>query len=192
VAKHAGWARRQLARQSQLRQSACLPTHLSLAFDNSSTPVIYTADPLQVNLDMFAELATEQIVIDAAGQRERSRKLRSWVRRRAWESLPALLAELSTRTGLGFNKLSIRSQKTRWGSCTIRSNISLNDQLLFMPAKTVEYLMIHELCHTRHLNHSNAFWALVERHCPDYRRHEQRLRESRTRVPDWFLLDLYA
>jgi hypothetical protein len=192
IAKHAGWARRQLARQSQLRQSVSLPTHLALAFDNSSTPVIYTADPLQVNLDMFAELATEQIVIDAAGHRERSRKLRSWVRRRAWELLPALLGEISTRTGLGFNKLSIRSQKTRWGSCTIRGNISLNDQLLFMPVKTVEYLMIHELCHTRHLNHSNAFWVLVEHHCPDYRLHEQLLRESRTRVPDWFLLDLYA
>jgi len=192
VAKNASWARRQLARQSQLRQSACLPTHLSLAFDNSSTPVIYAADPLQVNLDMFAELALEKIVIEATCQRERSRKLRSWVRRRAWESLPALLVEISARTGLGFSKLSIRSQKTRWGSCTIRGNISLNDQLLFMPVKTVEYLMVHELCHTRHLNHSNAFWALVEHHCPDYRLHEQRLRESRSRVPDWFLLDLYA
>jgi len=192
VAKHAAWIRRQLARQSQLRQSASLPTHLSLAFDNSSTPVIYTADPPQVNLDMFAELALEKIVIDAAGQRERSRKLRGWIRRRAWESLPALLGEISARTGLEFNKLSIRSQKTRWGSCTIRGNISLNDQLLFMPARTVEYLMIHELCHTRYLNHSKAFWTLVEHHCPDYRHHEQRLRESRTRVPDWFLCDLYA
>ena len=103
VAKHARWVRRQLARQSQLRQSACLPTHLSLAFDNSSTPVIYTADPLQVNLDMFAELATEKIVIDVAGHLERSRKLRSWVRHRAWQSLPALLGEISTRTGLEFN-----------------------------------------------------------------------------------------
>ena len=61
-----------------------------------------------------------------------------------------------------------------------------------MPTKTVEYLMIHELCHTRHLNHSKAFWALVEHHCADYRHHEQLLRESRTRVPDWFLVDLYA
>jgi predicted metal-dependent hydrolase len=145
-----------------------------------------------MNPDMFAELDTEKIVLDAADHRERSRELRHWVRRRAWNSLPTLLGEISTRTGLEFNKLSIRSQKTRWGSCTSRGNISLNDQLLFMPAKTVEYLMIHELCHTRHLNHSNAFWALVKHHCPDYRRHEQLLRESRTRVPDWFLLDLYA
>jgi predicted metal-dependent hydrolase len=192
VAKHAGWARHQLARQAQLRQSVRLPSHISLAFDNSSTPVIYTADPLQMNLDMFAELSTEKIVIDADSQRERISKLRNWIRRRARESFPALLTELSTRTGLGFNRLSIRSQKTRWGSCSIRGNISLNDQLLFMPAKTVQYLMIHELCHTCHLNHSKAFWTLVESHCADYRSHEQQLSESRNLVPDWFLLDLYA
>jgi predicted metal-dependent hydrolase len=191
VAKHAAWARRQLARQSRLRQSVCLPAHLTLAFDNSSTPVIYTADPLQVNFDMFAELAAEKIVIDADDQRERIHGLRRWVRRRAWESLPALLGKISTRTGLEFNKLSIRSQKTRWGSCSNRGNISLNDQLLFMPVKTVEYLMIHELCHTRHLNHSTAFWSLVEHHCADYRSHEQLLGKSRKRIPDWFLLDLY-
>jgi len=192
VAKHAGWARRQLSRQAQLRQSVQLPSHINLAFDNSSTAVIYTADPQQMNFDLFAEMSSEKIVIDDAGQRERISKLRSWVRRRAREAFPALLAEISTQTGLGFNRLSIRSQKTRWGSCSIRGNISLNDQLLFMPAKTVCYLMIHELCHTRHLNHSKAFWTLVEHHCADYRSHEQLLSESRNRVPDWFLLDLYA
>lgn len=192
VARHADWARRQLTRQSQLRLSVRLPAHLTLAFDNSSTPVIYIADPLQINLDMFAEPATENIVIDADDHRGRSRGLRNWIRRRAWKSFPALLDEISSSTGLGFNKLSIRSQKTRWGSCSIRGNISLNDQLLFMPAKTVEYLMIHELCHTRHLNHSSAFWALVKHHCADYRRHEQLLSESRNRVPDWFLFDLHA
>jgi len=192
VAKHAGWARRQLDKQAQLRQSVRLPSHITLAFDNSSTPVIYTADPLQTNLDLFAEASTEKLVIDANGQRERIRKLRNWVRYRARESFPALLLEISTQTGLGFNRLSIRSQKTRWGSCSIRGNISLNDQLLFMPLKTVEYLMIHELCHTRHLNHSKAFWTLVEHHCPDYRSHEQLLSKPHQRVPDWFLLDLYA
>jgi predicted metal-dependent hydrolase len=192
VAKHAVWARRQLNRQAQLRQSVQLPSHITLAFDNSSTQVIYTADPLQMNFDLFAEQSAEKIVIAADGQRERISELRNWVRRRARESFPALLKEISTQTGLGFNRLSIRSQKTRWGSCSIRGNISLNDQLLFMPATTVRYLMIHELCHTRHLNHSKAFWTLVEHHCADYRRHEQLLGDSRSLVPDWFLFDLYA
>ena len=192
VEKHAAWVRRQLIRQSQLRQSVCLPEHLSLAFDNSSTPVIYTADPLPVNFGMSVEHDVEKIVINAADHRQRSYQLRHWVRRRAWQSFPELLEKISTQTGLGFNKLSIRSQKTRWGSCSVRGNISLNDQLLFMPVKTVEYLMIHELSHTHHLNHSKSFWTLVGQHCPDYRSHEQLLSKPRDRVPDWFLLDLYA
>lgn len=192
VAKHETWARRQLARQSRLRQSIRLPQHLSLAFDNSSTPVVYQGDPLQFNFELFEEQSTNQIVVRATGHQERIRELRSWIRHRARESFPALLTQISSRTGLGFNKMSVRSQKTRWGSCSRRGNISLNDQLLFLPAKTVEYLMIHELCHTRHLNHSKAFWALVESHCPDFRTHEKLLSDSRNLVPDWFLLDLYS
>ena len=192
VAKHATWARRQLARQSKLRQSIRLPQYLSLAFDNSATPVIYQDDPLQLNFELFEEQSTDRIVVRASGHQECIRELRSWIRHRARESFPALLAQISTRTGLGFNKMSVRSQKTRWGSCSRRGNISLNDQLLFLPAKTVEYLMIHELCHTRHLNHSKAFWALVESHCPDFRAHEKLLSDSRNLVPDWFLLDLYS
>ena len=65
-------------------------------------------------------------------------------------------------------------------------------RLLFLPADAVEYLMIHELCHTRHLNHSQAFWTLVQSHCPGYRTHEKLLRRSQGLVPDWFLLELYA
>ncbi len=192
VAKHADWARRQLDKQAQLRESVRLPSHVTLAFDNSSTPVIYTANPLQVNLDLFTEPSTEKLMIDAIGQRERIAEIRNWLRGRARELFPALLLEISVQTGLEFNRLNIRSQKTRWGSCSIRGNISLNDQLLFMPASTVRYLMIHELCHTRHLNHSKAFWSLVEHHCADFRRHEQLLSDPRDLVPDWFLFGLYA
>ena len=192
VAQHETWARHQLARQSKLRQSIRLPQSLSLAFDNSSTPVIYTADPLQFNFELFEEPGAEQIFIQAGSQHERILELRACIRRKARASFPALLEELSTQTGLKFNGLSVRSQKTRWGSCSIRGNISLNDQLLFMPAKTVEYLMIHELCHTRHLNHSKAFWKLVESHCSDFRSQEKQLSDSSNLVPDWFLLDLYA
>ena len=192
VAKHETWARNQLARQLKLRQSIQLPLRLSLAFDNSSTPVIYKDDSLQLNLDLFDEPTADQIIIEATGHEARIRELRAWIRRKAQLSLPPLLARVSISTGLEFNKLSLRSQKTRWGSCSRRGNISLNDQLLFLPLKTVEYLMIHELCHTRHLDHSKAFWKLVESHCPDFRVHEKLLSESRNLVPDWFLLDLYS
>ena len=186
VDSHANWARRHLARQADLRQSIRLPQALSLAFDNSTTPIHYGDNSTRV------AAAGDCIVICAVDQGARIDELSRWIRRRAQESLPPLLDRVSRRTGLDFKRVTIRSQKTRWGSCSSRGNISLNDQLLFLPAATVEYLMIHELCHTRHLNHSRAFWKLVQAHCPGYRDYEAELRKSRNLVPDWFLLGLYA
>ncbi|MCP4472305.1 MAG: M48 family metallopeptidase [Gammaproteobacteria bacterium] len=189
VDRHAAWARGQLARQANLRQAVRLPDELSLAFDNSTTPIVYRGDsPFNADNSPCAE----SIVIDAVGQGARIGELRRYIRRRAQHCLPPLLERISRQTGLDFDGVSIRSQRTRWGSCSNRNNISLNDQLLFLPAATVEYLMIHELCHTRHLNHSSAFWALVQAHCPGYRAHEAVLRKSRNRVPDWFLLSIYT
>ena len=191
VARHENWARRQLARQQQLRNAVRLPEKLALAFDNSDIPIRYRAD-IDAGDVLPAETGESHILIDALDRQDRIAELRSHVRRRARQALPPLLEQVSRDTGLGFNRVSIRSQKTRWGSCSSRGNISLNDQLLFLPQETVEYLMIHELCHTRHLNHSGAFWALVQAHCPTYREHEKSLRISRGLVPDWFLLGLYG
>jgi predicted metal-dependent hydrolase len=192
VEKHADWARRQLALQAGLRHSIELPGQLNLAFDDSRTPVIYTCNSLEFNYDLFAARSTRGIFIDADTQAGQIRQLQAWIRRRAREQLPPLLNELSAKTGLEFDRLGIRSQKTRWGSCSARGHISLNDQLLFLPAPAVEYLMIHELCHTRYLNHSASFWALVKHHCPDFEKQEKFLRRSRDLVPDWYLLGLYS
>jgi hypothetical protein len=192
VAKHADWARHQLDKQARLRQSIRLPQHLSLAFDNSSTPVRYANQSLAFNFDLFSDMSPQHIVIEGDSQQEQITALRAWIRRRARELFPPMLRRVSQQTGLDFNRVTIRSQKTRWGSCSSRGHISLNDQLLFLPAQTVEYLMIHELCHTRHLNHSRNFWQLVESRCPDYRDHEKLLGRSRNLVPEWFLMDLYS
>ena len=197
VAEHADWARHQLARQAQLRESISLPSELRLAFDGSTTSIRYHSAPERIQGELFidpadAVIEDEVIKIKASDQRAASAELRHWIRQRARRLLPPLLQDISKHTGLAYNRVSIRSQRTRCGSCSNRGNISLNDQLLFMPADTVEYLMIHELCHTRHLNHSKAYWTLVQQHCPGYRTHEKRLGQSRNLVPDWFLLDLYA
>ena len=194
VAQHESWARQQLARQARLRAEIRLPAALSLALDGSTTPIRYAnaAAPLQGELFADAsEVSDEHILLQSADQQAAIRELRRWIRNRARRLLPPMLDRVARQTGLDYRRLSIRSQKTRWGSCSSRGNISLNDQLLFLPPDSVEYLMIHELCHRRHLNHSRAFWALVESHCPAYRSHEKLLGESRDLVPNWFLLDLY-
>ena len=191
VEQHAGWIRRQLEHQARLRAAVQLPQSIRLPFDDSVTRIEQSSPPPGITRDLFTGGDGTGLCLQGNDLESQLEELRRWLRARAEEQLPPLLLELSRRTGLVFNRVSIRSQKTRWGSCSARGNISLNDQLLFLPRASVEYLMIHELCHLRHLNHSKAYWQLVARHCPDYARHEEHLSQPRDWVPDWYLLTLY-
>ena len=110
----------------------------------------------------------------AAAQRE-------WIRRQqsrlestvgppaAAAELPPRLLALAARHGLAVARVSIRSQRTRWGSCGPDGHISLNWRLVLMPEWVSDYVLIHELMHLRRLDHSPAYWRLVEAACPGYR-----------------------
>lgn len=109
--------------------------------------------------------------------------LRAWLRAKARRQLAPWLGQTSEDSGLPYAKITVRSQRSRWGSCSRRGFISLNCK--FLPPAQVHYLFVHELCHTRHLNHSARYWALVERKLPDYRDHEVALRAAWRYVPRW-------
>ena len=118
--------------------------------------------------------------IDAQLSRERPPSLtpeaqRAW-RARAKAVLPPRLFELAGRHGLAVTAVSVRSQKTRWGSCGRNGHISLNWRLILMPDWVRDYVLVHELMHLRRLDHSPKFWRLVEAACPDYRVARQWLR----------------
>lgn len=70
--------------------------------------------------------------------------------------------------GYSYNKIFIKNQKTRWGSCSRRQNLSFNYKIVFLPQKHMNYIIVHELCHLKEFNHSKKFWALVEKAIPDY------------------------
>ena len=102
---------------------------------------------------------------------------RTW-RARAKAVLPERLFELAGRHGCLVRAVSIRSQKTRWGSCGRNGHISLNWRLMLMPDWVRDYVLIHELMHLKRLDHSPRFWRLVEAACPDYRVARQWLRAN--------------
>lgn len=111
--------------------------------------------------------------------------LHQWLKRKGRELLLPFLDQVSERTGLRYAKATIRGQRTRWGSCSSQRTISLNYKLLFLPPHLVHYLCLHELCHTKHLNHSGKFWRLVEHYQPNYHNLEKELDEAWKYLPLW-------
>jgi predicted metal-dependent hydrolase len=95
----------------------------------------------------------------------------------ARELTPQLLA-LAAGHGLEVRRVSIRNQRSRWGSCSPRGHIALNYRLVLMPPAVREYILIHELMHLKQANHSIRFWRLVEAACPDFRDAERWLRDN--------------
>jgi len=76
-----------------------------------------------------------------------------------------------------FNKISIKNQKTRWGSCSSKGNLNFNYKILFLSEELRDYIIVHELCHLVEMNHSKSFWSLVAKACPDYLELRKRLRK---------------
>ncbi|MBF0294236.1 MAG: M48 family metallopeptidase [Magnetococcales bacterium] len=91
-----------------------------------------------------------------------------WYRREAARHLPERVHKRAQEMGVSVTRVSIRAQKSRWGSCSAQGGINLNWQLMLHPSRVVDYVIVHELCHRVHMNHSPAFWALVGSILPDY------------------------
>lgn len=111
--------------------------------------------------------------------------LARWLMRQAHRHLVPGLERLSRELRLPYTRVCVRQQRTRWGSCSRDGTISLNANLLFLTPETVQYVLIHELCHRLELNHSPRFWRLVERYCPDYRRIHAQRKDLWKAVPRW-------
>jgi predicted metal-dependent hydrolase len=99
------------------------------------------------------------------------------LRRLAAKELPPRVLEFATLHQLPVRRISVRNQRSRWGSCSRRGTISLNWRLIQTPAFVRDYILIHEIMHLREMNHSSRFWLEVERACPDYETAERWLKQ---------------
>lgn len=107
------------------------------------------------------------------------------LRRLAERELPVRTRELAGRLGITINRVTVRSQKTRWGSCSARGTISLNWRVIQAPSEVRDYLIVHELMHRREMNHSRRYWKLVEEAFPGYREAEKWLKRARLDDDYW-------
>jgi predicted metal-dependent hydrolase len=95
------------------------------------------------------------------------------------------LNTLSSQLNLPYNRLTVRAQKTRWGSCSGKKNINLNYRLLFIESELVDYILVHELVHTIHMNHSVHFWRMLEQFIPDAREKDKAVNRIALSLPCW-------
>jgi len=114
-----------------------------------------------------------------------AKALRRWLADLAVDCLASQLRSVAVEFGFDYARVQVRRQRTRWGSCSMSGTISLNICLLFLDPALVRYLMIHELCHTRHMNHSAQFWSLVAACEPGFRPLDRALTRSWQQVPWW-------
>jgi len=188
VASRKTWIEKVFSRYAEFppqNSDILLPTIIDLPALNEQ----WTVDYIKTDASSVRAVESEACRIKIMGRIDNShvcaKALRRWLMRYAREKLLPQLEQVSQDCSLSFTKATIRGQRTRWGSCSSTGAINLNYQLLFVSPAMMQYVLIHELCHTVHLNHSADFYSLLESHIPNYRECESKLKQAWRSMPAW-------
>jgi len=188
VASRSDWIEKTLRRYENYqyqKDDICLPKQISLPALNEQWQIDYIAtasttvrvvESRQFQLRVMGNIKDENACLKA---------LRRWLMRHAKQNILPLLELASKESGLNYSKVTVRGQRTRWGSCSSTGAINLNYQLLFVSSAMMKYVLIHELCHTVHLNHSKAFYHLLGSLVPGYKKVELQLKQAWQSMPGW-------
>lgn len=190
VASHREWIRRTLARQMATIAPTAMEHAVPVAIHFAAVGELWTVDYHVCPEERFQAWPSPgggHILLHSAAEAGARRLLQHWLSRQARLHLVPWLQAVSHELGLDCRRVSVRGQRSRWGSCSSRGTISINRALLFLESALVRHLFVHELCHMRHMNHSPRFWRLVESHSPRCRELEQALNRAVATIPRWAL-----
>ena len=142
---------------------------IAIQIDRNGQVILRT--PYGITKRQAENRKTDQIMISEEQRREGIE--------RAKRIFPERTAYFALRMGVDYGRITIREQKTRWGSCSSKGNLNFNWKLILLAPELLDYVVVHELAHRREMNHSKNFWKIVEAELPDYRERRRRLKECR-------------
>ena len=179
-------ARARIARRPRLVTGACLPyLDESLRLDVRSRAQIGLFDdgarPRRGRVERRGTVL--RVSATSLGDGELRDLVERWYRAEAAAHLSGRIEHYAPRLGVRPSKVTIRGQRSRWGSCSAKGAVSLNWRLMLAPGELADYVVVHELCHLRHLDHSPRFWAMVGEVIPDYRHRRRRLDALQAHLP---------
>lgn len=181
--EHKAWIIKQWQKIAA-RPVATLPHQINLSAISGQWQVRYVA--CNKKLELLYNASQEIVLMGKIEDQKACQKLLiAWLKMQAKFYLPSILSEVSERLNLPYENVRIRDQKTVWGSCTSKKNISLNYKLLFLPLTLMQHVLIHELCHTKYLNHSEKFWNLVAKCDVNWEENRRVLRGADAFIPGW-------
>jgi len=172
VARNIGWLEQQFQRLAdQPKPAAEWKVGSEIYFRGELVRIVAEAGKIRFGTELIkcADLATDFRPV-----------IQKHLRKLAQQELPSRVQELSALHGIEVSRVSVRNQKSRWGSCSRKGTISLNWRLIQTPEFVRDYIILHELAHRRQMNHSDKFWQEVERLCPDYLTAERWVKTNRS------------
>jgi predicted metal-dependent hydrolase len=128
--------------------------------------------------DCSMRLSGDELLLHYKTGDDKHCDIEAWLKKQAETVIVDMAKKQSSKIGVKYSNLRIRSARTRWGSCSPTGNLNFNWKLIIAPLPVIEYVVIHELCHLKELNHSKAFWGLVQKYCPGWRAQRKWLREN--------------
>ena len=173
IQKNRPWIEKQKQKIRQLRSMHIHREQGSLLYMGESYRVVSV--PSATNLGIVNH--ADKIIISSINAEDLSQR-KEWYRLQAYEVLPPMIHESAKLHGFAFKKISIKHQKSKWGSCSIDGSLNFNAKMMLTPEYVIQYLIIHELAHTREFHHGEKFWQLVEACCPNYLEAEKYLRTT--------------
>jgi len=191
VNQHLSWIHKNRVRIVSQYQNKSLsmglrPDTINLAAIGQDYDLCYRNEAYN-RVSVSTGLNRDNLIVESNDDSKVTQQLQNWLTRTAKEHFLPWLEEVADEIGLSYNKVSIRGQKTRWGSCSSKGTLCLNRALLLLEPDVVRYLFVHELCHTVHMNHSSRYWKLVSSIEPKYKFYEKCLNLASKNMPLWVL-----